>query len=111
MVKRGGRDVVTVEIYKENYQYFKEHAIKKKREIKEYINEILELNVKKDEMLQKYILHIEKIGVTNDVLYIKDHKKNKIIEVRIMDGELSCSDNDPIYLQFAWALPELGRLK
>ena len=110
MVKRGGREVITVEIYKENYNYFKENAIKNKRETKEYINEILELNVEKDKMLQIHTPSLEMIGVSNQVLYIKDNRKNKIVEIRMSEGRLFCTDDDPIYLQFAWALPELAKL-
>lgn len=111
MVRRGGREVVTVEIYKENYDYFRDHAQKYKRETKDYINEILELNVEKDKMLQKYAPGLEVIGVPNEVLYIKDHKQDKIVEIRMKNGKLYCTDEDPIYLQFAWALPELSKLK
>ena len=40
-VKRGGRSVVTVEIFVENYQKMKERAIQKRLNIKEYVNDFL----------------------------------------------------------------------
>ncbi len=76
----------------------------------EWVNGYLLVSLEKDEFLRKYAPNISKIGITDNVLTRKDSKKKKYIEIRMVNGKLTSNDNDPIYLQFAWALPELVKL-
>jgi len=76
-----------------------------------WISDYLMLNLEKDEFLMQYAPNLHKIGITGNVLYIKDSKKNKIVEIRMTNGKLVSSDDDPLYLHFAMALPELVKLK
>ena len=70
------------------------------------------MNIEKDELLRKRAPSLELIAEPSDVMYIKNHKDGKIIEIRIgKNGKLVANDDDPIYLQFAWALPEISKLK
>ena len=48
---------------------------------------------------------------TDNVLYLQDENKGIVVEIRMKEGVLQSSDDDPIYLQFAMALPELTKLK
>lgn len=77
----------------------------------EWVTEYLQVNLEKDDFLRTYAPNLHKIGITDNILYLKDSKKNKVIEIRMSNGNLESNDDDPIYLQFAWALPELAKLK
>ena len=101
----------TVSILKETYQTLSKKAQKNHMLIKTYVNELLLMNLEKDDFLSKYAPYISKIGIEGNTLYLKDHKKDKVIEIRLRDGKIQSSNTDPIYVQYAMALPELGRLK
>ena len=87
---------------------------KTSQKISPWISDLVLMNLEKDELLHKYAPFLEVIGEPNsgDTLYIKNHKENKIVEIKMNKNyKLECSDDDPIYLQFAWALPELVNLQ
>ena len=75
-----------------------------------WISDYILMNFEKDDFLRKYAPFISKIGITQNVLYLKDSKKNEVIEIRMVNGKLQSSYEDPIYLQYAMALPELAKL-
>lgn len=76
-----------------------------------WVSDYILMNLEKDDFLSWYAPNLHKIGITDNVLYIKDSKKNKIVEIRMIGGKLQSSDDDPIYLHYAMALPELIKLK
>ena len=61
--------------------------------------------------MERYIPNISKIGITDNTLFLKDHKKNKVIEIRWVNNILQSNDDDLKYLQFALAIPEIAELK
>lgn len=82
------------------------------KKISPWTSDYLDLVMKKDELIHRYAPSLEIIGEPSDVMHIKNHKNGKIVEIRInKKGELQCTDDDPIYLHFAWSLPELAKLK
>jgi hypothetical protein len=54
MVKRGGKEVITVEIFKETYEAMKVIANKKRWSTKDYINTALVEAIERDKFLQSY---------------------------------------------------------
>ena len=77
-----------------------------------WVSDYLLMNFEKDDLLKQQAPSLELIAEPSDVMYIKNHKDNKIVEIRIgKNGKLVANDDDPIYLQFAWALPEISKLK
>lgn len=76
-----------------------------------WLSEYLLMNLERDEFVRQYAPYISKIGIQENTLFLKDTKKDKIIEVRLVNNKLQCTDDDPIYLQYAIAMPELARLK
>ncbi len=75
-----------------------------------WVSEYLLMNLEKDEFVGKYFQYLSFVGVHDNVLIIKDSRKPMFIEIRKIKGKLHSSDDDPIYLQFALAIPELSRL-
>lgn len=54
MVKRGGKEVITVEIFKETYDTMKVIATRKRWSAKDYINTVLMEAIERDKFLQSY---------------------------------------------------------
>jgi len=104
-------DIVTVDIEKPLYN--KLFMIKEKKgiSIRKYVYDVLLMNLEKEEFLRQYVPFLSIIGIQDNILYIKDAKKDKIIEIRMKNGKLQSNDSNPTYLQYAMALPELVRLK
>ena len=76
-----------------------------------WVSEYLLMNLERDDFLAKYAPFLHTIGIQDNSLYLKDSKTDKVIEINYKDGKLQCSEDNPIYLQYAMAMPELARLK
>jgi hypothetical protein len=117
MVKRGGKEIVTVDIYKETYDVLKERAKLDRYEVKEYINKILSSEVEKAKFLLKYMPSLSYAGKLDDMsmLFIKDKKIGDQVDVYVNDeGRLHCEydgSDDCVHVQFALMLPQARELK
>lgn len=79
-----------------------------------WVSEYLLMNLERDEFLRIYSPSLEKIGIHNNRITIRDNKLDKLTDVFLKDEEFFCSldeTDDCIHIHFALALPELGRLK
>lgn len=113
LVRRGGKDVITVEIFKDTYQIMKSEAERKRWNTKEYINLVLKEAIERDEFLQVFAPSLLKVGYEGNVLFIKDSKLGKTAEVYLKDQTLYCNicnSRDCNHIHFALALPETARL-
>ncbi|HKU48479.1 MAG TPA: hypothetical protein VJP79_00890 [Nitrososphaera sp.] len=114
MVKRGGKEVVTVEIFKETYDIMKSAAQKNRWNTKEYINSVLESVVEREEFLRSYMPYLGKVGYESSILFIRDSKLQKTAEVQLLkDRTLYCSiceSKDCMHIHYALALPEIVKL-
>jgi len=113
MVKRGGKDVITVEIFKQTYDVMKSNAEKLKWNTKEYINSVLTEAIERDRFLQTYAPNLSKVGYQDDILFIRDAKAGKTAEVYLKDRALYCGlcrSKDCIHVHYAFALPEVVRI-
>ena len=113
MVKRGGKDVITVEIFKETYDVMKANAEKKRWNTKDYINTVLMEAIERDRFLQSYAPSLSKIGYEDNILFIRDAKKNKTAEIYLRDRALYCNvceEKNCVHVHYALALPEVAKL-
>lgn len=113
MVKRGGKDVITVEIFRETYTIMKSEAERKRRNTKEYINSILKDAIDRDKFLQAFAPSLMRVGYEGNILFIKDSRMGKTAEVYLRDQTLYCNiceSNDCTHIHFALALPEAAKL-
>lgn len=113
MVRRGGKEVVTVEIFKETYDIMKAMAAKKHWNVKDYINTILIETIDKDKFLQRYAPFLVKVGFEDNILFVKDSKINKTAEIYLRDHTLYCNIcelKDCVHIHYALALPEISKL-
>ena len=113
MVKRGGKEVITVEIFKETYDVMKAHAEKKRWNTKDLINTVLVEAIERDRFLQSYAPYLSKIGFESNVLFIRDSKLGKTAEVYLRDRALYCNvcgSKDCAHIHYSLALPEVAKL-
>lgn len=113
MVKRGGREVITVEIFKQTYDVMKANAEKRRWKVKDLINTVLAEAIERDRFLQSYAPYLSKIGYEDNVLFIKDSKLGKTAEVYLRDRALYCNiceSKDCIHIHYSLALPEVAKL-
>jgi hypothetical protein len=113
MVKRGGKEVITVEIFKETYDVMKATASKKRWNTKDYINTVLTEAIERDKFLQTYAPFLSKIGFEDNILFVRDAKLGKTAEVYLRDRTLYCNvcdSKDCMHIHYALALPETAKL-
>jgi hypothetical protein len=113
MVKRGGKEVITVEIFKETYDAMKVIATRKRWSTKDYINTVLMEAIERDKFLQSYAPSLSKVGYEDDILFIRDIKLGKTAEIYLRDHSLYCNIcecKDCVHIHYALALPEVAKL-
>jgi hypothetical protein len=113
MVKRGGKEVITVEIFEETYEIMKSVAEKKHWNTKEYINSVLKESIDRDLFLQAYAPFLLKVGYESNILFIKDSKIGKTAEIYLRGQVLYCNlceSKDCIHIHYSLALPEIAKL-
>ena len=113
MVKRGGKEVITVEIFRETYEVMKSVAEKKRWNTKEYINSVLKDAIERDKFLQAYAPFLVKVGYEGNILFIRDSKIGKTTEIFLREQVLYCNlceSKDCIHIHYALALPEIAKL-
>lgn len=113
MVKRGGKDVVTVDIYKEIYEPLSKAAFKDGMPSKTYINLLLYNCLNKLEFLNKLAPYLSIDDFEGNRITLKDSKNRKLIDIYQRNGEFFCeSDNTTncIHTHYVWASPRTGRV-
>jgi hypothetical protein len=113
MVKRGGKEVITVEIFKETYDTMKAIATKKHWSTKNYINNVLLEAIERDKFLYSYAPSLSKLGYEDNILFIRDAKLGKTTEISLRNRSLYCNvcnSKDCVHIHYAFALPEMAKL-
>jgi hypothetical protein len=113
-VRRGGRSVVTVEIFVENYEKMKQRAIQKRLNIKEYVNDFLQVYLEKEEFLSTVAPSLSVDSYQGNRITLKDVKKKILVDVFYVNGELQCESdqsNNCIHTKFIWMIPEISKIK
>ena len=113
MVKRGGKEVITVEIFKETYDAMKVVAARKRWSAKDYINTVPMEAIERDKFLRSYAPSLSKVGYEDDILFIRDTKLGKTAEIYLRDRSLYrnvCESEDCVHIHHALALPEVAKL-
>ncbi|HKU84032.1 MAG TPA: hypothetical protein VJP58_08315 [Candidatus Nitrosocosmicus sp.] len=113
-VKRGGRSVVTVEIFVENYEKMKQRANQKRLNIKEYVNDFLQGYLEKEEFLARVAPSLSVDSYQGNRITLKDIKKKILVDVFYVSGDLQCEadqSNNCIHTKFIWMIPEISKIK
>lgn len=113
-VKRGGRSVVTVEIFLENYEKIKQRAVQKRLNIKEYVNDFIQLYLEKEEFLTRVAPSLSVDSYEGNRITLKDVKKKILVDVYYVNGDLQCEvdqSTNCIHTKFIWMIPEISKIK
>ena len=104
----------TVMVRQQIYEKIRKKAEEKKVTLVDYVNEMLLLNVEKDDFLKEYAPYLNKIAIDEDTVILRDEKIKKIVEIVYKNDKFSCSvdeKNDCIHIHFVLALPEITKLR
>ena len=113
MVKRGGKEVITVEIFKETYDAMKLIATRKRWSAKDYVNTVLMEAIERDKFLHSYSPSLSRVGYQDNILFIRDAKLGKTAEIFLRDRSIYCNvceSKDCVHIHYALALPEVAKL-
>ncbi len=113
MVMRGGKEVITVEIFREAYEIMKCVALKKRWNTKDHINSVLKEAIDRERFLQAYAPYLLKAGCEESVLFIKDSKLGKTAEVYLRVQMLHCNiceSRGCSHIHYVLGLPKATKL-
>jgi hypothetical protein len=113
-VKRAGRQVVTVELFAENYDKIKQKALQKRLNVKEYVNDILGTYLEKEDFIHLIAPTLSIDSYEGNRVTIKDVKEKILIDVFYKNGDLQCekdNSNNCIHTRFIWMTPEISRIR
>ena len=91
MVKRGGKEIITVEIFKETYDAMKIIATRKRWSAKDYVNTVLMEAIERDKFLHSYAPPLSRVGYQDNILFIRDAKLGKTAEIFLRDRSIYCN--------------------
>jgi len=103
----------TIAIDEALYKRLKERAAQKRIDLQSYANNVLEMNLTKDEFLKMYAPHLSRRDIIDNCLIIWDDMRRKTAEVWLREQNLFCElcqQDDCIHVHFALAIPEVGKL-
>lgn len=78
-----------------------------------YVNDLIIEHVEADENLALAAPYMEKIGLDDNSIMIKDNKIGRIVEVQVHGKDLICmfdEKKDCVHVGYAYAIPEVYRL-
>jgi len=111
MVKRGGKEIVTVDIEKEIYENLKKKAELGRHTVKEYINNLLRTDIERSKILLKAMPRLSMGGYKKNAMIFVNDKSSEggSADVYVIDGKLHCDEcglYDCEHVQFASLQPE-----
>ena len=118
MPKPGFKSITVSEnVYKKFFEVYEKN--KKELELKGitsfsgYFTSMMEEMMIRYEAFAKHAPFIEKIGIDQNRVIVKDNKRNRIAEVLLKNGELQClldERTDCMHVGFVYSLPEIYSL-
>jgi hypothetical protein len=78
-----------------------------------YVNDLIVEKVEEDENLARQAPFMQKIGLQDNSIMIKDNKIGRIVEVQVRGKDLICmldDRKDCVHVGFAYAIPDVYRV-
>lgn len=110
MVVRSGRQVVTVDIFKETYDSLKKNAENNRQTTKQFINFLLINALTKYNYLNEISPELSVDSYGDNRVTLKDSKARKLIDVNLKEEGLVCEQDrkkDCEHTEFVLASPEV----
>jgi hypothetical protein len=77
------------------------------------VEDLLLPELERNEALRHYAPFLEQVGIEDDLIFLKDNRLLKIVELRVRDGDLYC-DHDRskscVHIGFAWSIPRVYKV-
>jgi hypothetical protein len=87
--------------------------INSKKSFSRYVNDLIMEKIEADELLSRVAPFMQKVGLQDSSILIKDNKLGRMVEVQIHGKEmmcLFCNKNDCSHIGFSYAIPEVYRV-
>lgn len=78
-----------------------------------YVNDLIVDRIEADEALSRVAPFMQKIGLQDNSIMLKDNKLGRMVEVQVQGKELFCflcQKNDCVHVGFSYAIPEVYRV-
>ena len=78
-----------------------------------FVNDLIWHVIEADRVLASKAPFLSEVGMTEDGVTLRDAKLDRIVEVKVRNGELVCdldNSNDCVHVGFAYAIPEVYRI-
>ena len=78
-----------------------------------FVNDLIWHVIEADRVLASKAPFLSEVGMTEDGVTLRDAKLDRIVEVKVRNGELVCdldNSNNCIHVGFAYAIPEVYRV-
>jgi len=116
--QQGSEKTYPIDVKHSTYKKLGYKAKERGLSLRQYVNDLLYLLVKKGDFIKKYCPGIYLDTTGSNSLYLKDYRqadgtKSKTAEISIRDNKVHCSldeSNDCIHIHFAYCLPEISVL-
>ena len=83
------------------------------RDFSKFVNDLIIESIEADENLSLQAPFMQKIGLEDNSIMIKDNKIGRIVEVQVHGKDLICmldERKDCVHVGYAYAIPEVYRL-
>jgi hypothetical protein len=77
------------------------------------VEDLLLPELERNEALRHYAPFLEQVGIEDDVIFLKDNRLLKIVELRVRDGDLYCGHDRSkscVHIGFAWSIPRVYKV-
>lgn len=78
-----------------------------------YVNDLIMDRIEADEALSRVAPFMQKVGLQDSSILLKDNKLGRMVEVQIKGKELicfQCQKNNCVHVGFSYAIPEVYRV-
>ncbi len=78
-----------------------------------FVNDLVWHVIEADRVLSRKAPFLSEVGMTEDGVTIRDARLNRIVDVKVRNGELVCeldNSNSCLHVGFAYAIPEVYRV-
>jgi hypothetical protein len=94
-------------------QKLKQGQVEANKSFSRYVNDLIIEKVEEDENLARQAPFMQKVGLQDNSIMIKDNKIGRIAEVQVRGKDLVCmldDKRDCVHVGFAYAIPEVYRV-
>jgi hypothetical protein len=94
-------------------QKLKAGQVEQNKSFSRYVNDLIVEKVEEDENLARQAPFMQKVGLQDNSIMIKDNKIGRIAEVQVRGKDLVCmldDRRDCVHVGFAYAIPDVYRV-